>query len=192
MRSHIVFSMVCGLAAGSLNITTATFLTPTAVEKWVVPDGKWTPYVGVPIPVTDAALLTTTTVGKWVVSNGTWTPYTGAPTPTTDATLLIPTTVAKWVVPDGTWTPYVEAPTPVQSPVWTPAPSVTPTENIGRSSNGWIVWAVVGCLVGLLVLVFFGFLIRALVRWKKTGVRPSLLTFGCLPQRDERYMMNQV
>lgn len=152
MRSLIMFSMVCGLAAGSLNITSqavpeiaTTFLSPTVAEKWVVPDGQWTPYVEVPTPV----------------AQPTWTPA---------------------------WTPAPQ-------PSWTPEPTLAPPpeENIGRSSKLWIVYAVVGCLLGLLVLVFIGFFIRALLRWKKTGERPSLLNFGgVLPQRDERYMMNQV
>ncbi|PVI01879.1 hypothetical protein DM02DRAFT_627208 [Periconia macrospinosa] len=125
---------------------------------------------------------------------------------TTTLSVTSTTTVISTLVPqmiarnDGQWTPDVVAPNPTPTtPIWapgqtptaqpswlpTPTPSNTPTKDIRRTPMLWIVFAIFAGIIGLFVLVFLGFLVRGLYKWVRTGVRPSLLTGGCLPLPQE-------
>lgn len=97
---------------------------------------------------------------------------------------------------DGQWVPDVRVPAanpPVSAPPPTPPPPTSsqpgqlPANDIRNTSKMWILYVVIGAIVGLLFIGMIVMLVRALLRWRKTGERPSLLTFGCLPQRDSRY-----
>ncbi|CAI6231550.1 unnamed protein product [Periconia digitata] len=93
---------------------------------------------------------------------------------------------------DGQWVPDVgvpgaNPPATVQPPPPPPAstqPGGLPANDIRNTSKMWILYVVIGAVVGLLFIGMLVMFARALLRWRKTGERPSLLNFGCLPQRD--------